>query len=113
LIYPSSASVYAKNPPPHTENIIPKPSNPYGTAKVECEKLARSYNNTVNSIGLRIFAVYGPGEETKQNLSSVINLFLEDVKNSKNPVIFGDGTQTRDFIYVDDVITAIINSTSM
>ena len=113
LIYPSSASVYAKNPPPHTENIIPKPSNPYGTAKVECENLARSYNDTVNSIGLRIFAVYGPGEETKQNLSSVINLFLQDVKNSKNPVIFGDGTQTRDFIYVDDVITAIINSTEL
>ena len=113
LIYPSSASVYAKNLPPHTENIIPKPSNPYGTAKVECENLARSYNDTVNSIGLRIFAVYGPGEETKKNLSSVINLFLEDVKNNKNPVIFGDGTQTRDFIYIDDVITAIINATEL
>ena len=113
LIYPSSASVYAKNPPPHTENIIPKPSNPYGSAKVECENLARSYNDTVNSIGLRIFAVYGPGEETKQNLSSVISLFLEDVKNSKKPVIFGDGTQTRDFIYVDDVMSAIINSTEL
>jgi len=113
LIYPSSASVYAKNPPPHTENIIPKPSNPYGAAKVECENLAHSYNDTINSLGLRIFAVYGPGEETKQNLSSVINLFLDDVKNSKNPVIFGDGTQTRDFIYVDDVITAIINSTEL
>ena len=113
LIYPSSASVYAKNSPPHTENIIPKPSNPYGSAKVECENLAHSYNDTVNSIGLRIFAVYGPGEETKQNLSSVINLFLGDVKNSRKPVIFGDGTQTRDFIYVDDAISAIINSTEL
>ena len=113
LIYPSSASVYAKNSPPHTENIIPKPSNPYGSAKVECENLAHSYNDTVNSIGLRIFAVYGPGEEAKQNLSSVVNLFLEDVKNSREPVIFGDGTQTRDFIYVDDAISAIINSTEL
>lgn len=113
LIYPSSASVYAKNSPPHTENIIPKPSNPYGSAKVECENLAHSYNDTVNSIGLRIFAAYGPGEEAKQNLSSVINLFLEDVKNSRKPVIFGDGTQTRDFIYVDDAISAIINSTEL
>ena len=113
LIYPSSASVYAKNSPPHTENIIPKPSNPYGSAKVECENLAHSYNDTVNSIGLRIFAVYGPGEETKQNLSSVINLFLGDVKNSRKPVIFGDGTQTRDFIYFDDAISAIINSTEL
>ena len=113
LIYPSSASVYAKNSPPHTENIIPKPSNPYGSAKVECENLAHSYNDTVNSIGLRIFAVYGPGEETKQNLSSVINLWLEDARNNNEPVIFGDGTQTRDFIYIDDVISAIINSSQL
>ena len=113
LIYPSSASVYAKNLPPHTENITPKPSNPYGSAKVECENLANSYNDTVNSTGLRIFAAYGPGEETKQNLSSVINLWLEDARNNNEPVIFGDGTQTRDFIYIDDVISAIINSSQL
>ena len=113
LIYPSSASVYAKNSPPHAENITPKPSNPYGSAKVECENLANSYNDTVNSTGLRIFAAYGPGEETKQNLSSVINLWLEDARNNNKPVIFGDGTQTRDFIYIDDVISAIINSSQL
>ena len=110
LIYPSSASVYSNNPQPHSENIIPKPSNQYGVAKIECEKLANEYINDVNSIGLRIFAAYGPGEEKKQNLSSVINLFLNDVSKNEIPVIFGDGTQTRDFIYIDDVITAILNS---
>lgn len=110
LIYPSSASVYSNNPQPHSENVIPKPSNQYGVAKIECEKLANEYINDVNSIGLRIFAAYGPGEEKKQNLSSVINLFLNDVSKNEIPVIFGDGTQTRDFIYIDDVITAILNS---
>jgi|TARA_B110000438_G_scaffold261478_1_gene272201 UDP-glucose 4-epimerase len=110
LIYPSSASVYSNNPQPHNENIIPKPSNQYGVAKIECEKLANQYIDDVNSIGLRIFAAYGPGEEKKQNLSSVINLFLNDVLKNEAPVIFGDGTQTRDFIYIDDVITAILNS---
>ena len=110
LIYPSSASVYANNSQPHNENIVPKPSNQYGAAKIECEKLANEYIDHVNSIGLRIFAAYGPGEEKKQNLSSVINLFLNDVSKNEIPVIFGDGTQTRDFIYIDDVITAILNS---
>tara|TARA_B110000495_G_scaffold26988_1_gene19975 strand:- start:572 stop:1474 length:903 start_codon:yes stop_codon:yes gene_type:complete len=113
LIYPSSASVYANNSQPHNENIVPKPSNQYGAAKIECEKLANEYIDHVHSIGLRIFAAYGPGEEKKQNLSSVINLFLNDVSKNEIPVIFGDGTQTRDFIYIDDVITAILNSAEL
>ena len=110
LIYPSSGSVYSQNPRPHQESIIPKPSNQYGAAKVECESLAKKYTDDVNSVGLRIFAVSGPGEEKKLNLSSVINLFLNDLAQKNNPVIFGDGKQTRDFIYVDDAINGIINS---
>jgi UDP-glucose 4-epimerase len=113
LIYPSSGSVYANNFPPHVENVIPKPSNKYGVAKVECENLAKKYVDEVNSIGLRIFAAYGPGEEQKQNLSSVINLFLDDVSKNNVPVIFGDGKQARDFIYIEDVITAILNSAEL
>ena len=113
LIYPSSGSVYANNSPPHDENVIPKPSNKYGIAKVECENLAKKYVDKVNSIGLRIFAAYGPGEEKKQNLSSVINLFLNDVSKNNVPVIFGDGKQTRDFIYIEDVVTGILNSAEL
>ena len=113
LIYPSSASVYANNIPPHIETVIPQPSNQYAAAKVECENLAKKYVDLASSIGLRIFAVYGPGEENKQNLSSVINLFLDDVKHNKNPVIFGDGNQTRDFIYVNDAISLILNSAEL
>ena len=113
LIYPSSGSVYANNFPPHDENVIPKPSNKYGIAKVECENLAKKHVDEVNSIGLRIFAAYGPGEEKKQNLSSVINLFLDDVSKNNVPVIFGDGKQTRDFIYIEDVITGILNSAEL
>ena len=113
IIYPSSGSGYANNSLPHDENVIPKPSNKYGIAKVECENLAKKYVDEVNSIGLRIFAAYGPGEEKKQNLSSVINLFLDDVSKNNVPVIFGDGKQTRDFIYIEDVITGILNSAEL
>jgi len=113
LIYPSSGSVYGNNSPPHSENIIPSPSNQYGEAKIQCERLAEEYSDDLDSTGLRIFAVYGPGEEIKQNLSSVVNLFLQDVKRKESPIIFGDGTQTRDFIYVDDAISAIVNSSEI
>lgn len=110
LIYPSTASIYAGNDHPHNENTLPKPRNMYGAAKLACEGLASAYHNHVNSIGLRIFAAYGPGEEKKSDFASVISIFLADFKNNRTPVIYGDGTQTRDFIYVDDVINAIISS---
>ena len=113
LIYPSSGSVYGNNPLPHSEDITPRPSNQYGAAKIKCEHLAEEYSDDIDSTGLRIFAAYGPGEEKKQNLSSVVNLFLQDVKRNESPIIFGDGTQTRDFMYIDDVIQSIIISSEL
>ena len=113
LIYPSSGSVYGNNPLPHSEDIIPQPSNQYGAAKIKCEHLAEEYSDDIDSTGLRIFAAYGPGEEKKQNLSSVVNLFLQDIKRNESPIIFGDGTQTRDFMYIDDVISSIIISSEI
>jgi len=113
LIYPSSGSVYGNNSLPHSEDILPQPSNQYGAAKIKCETLAEEYLDDIDSTGLRIFAAYGPGEEKKQNLSSVINLFLQDFKKNQPPTIFGDGTQTRDFMYVEDVISAIITSSEI
>lgn len=110
MIYPSTASVYAGNDSPHNETILVKPRNMYGAAKLACEGLASAYHNHIKSIGLRIFAAYGPGEEKKSDFASVISIFLNDFKNKQVPVIYGDGTQTRDFIFVDDTIDAIINS---
>lgn len=110
LVYPSTASVYAGNENPHSENILPKPRNTYGAAKLACEGLASAYYHYVNSTGLRIFAVYGPGEENKLDCASVVYLFLNEIKNKRKPIIYGDGTQTRDFIYIDDAIDGIINS---
>uniref|UniRef100_A0A7C4JRJ7 NAD-dependent epimerase/dehydratase family protein n=1 Tax=Thermodesulfobacterium geofontis TaxID=1295609 RepID=A0A7C4JRJ7_9BACT len=110
LIYPSSGSVYAGNKMPHTENILPRPRNLYAAAKVACEGLAFSYIDFVDSVGLRIFAGYGPGEESKGEYASVVYLFIKDILNNRSPKIFGDGNQSRDFIYIDDVINAILKS---
>lgn len=113
VVYPSSLSVYAGNNIPHKESIYPIPRNTYGAAKIACESLASSYFDYLDSIGLRVSAVYGPGEEKKTDFASVIYLFLNDIKKGSNPIIFGDGTQSRDFIYLDDAINAILKSINL
>ena len=110
FVYPSSGSVYAGNEYPHKEIVYPKPRNLYAAAKIACEGLANSYSDFVDSVGLRIFAGYGPGEEWKKDFASVIYLFIKDMMNNKSPIIFGDGEQKRDFIYVEDVVRAIIKT---
>ena len=95
---------------PHKEDIYIKPRNFYGAAKMACEGLASSYSDYVKSVGLRIFAGYGPGEEWKKDFASAIYLFIKDCMNDKSPIIFGDGKQTRDFIYIEDVVKSIIAS---
>lgn len=110
VIYPSSGSNYAGNKMPHREDIYIKPRNLYAAAKVACEGLANSYSDFVKSIGLRIFASYGPGEEWKRDFASAVYLFIKECKEGKSPVIFGDGKQTRDFIYIEDVAEAILRA---
>jgi len=113
VIYPSSGAVYSGNKMPHTELVYPKPGNLYGSSKVACEALARSYSNFVKSIGLRIFVGYGPGEEWKGDFGSAPFLFIRDIMNGKSPEIWGDGEQTRDMIYIDNVVAMILKATEI
>jgi UDP-glucose 4-epimerase len=110
LIYASSASVYGNTPLPQSEDMRPKPVNLYGVAKLACETLARNYFNEVPSVGLRIFAGYGPGEEHKGDFASVITLFLRSILSNQPPIVYGDGMQKRDFVYIDDIVDSIIAS---
>jgi UDP-glucose 4-epimerase len=109
VVFASSASVYG-NPQkiPIMEDSPKIPLNPYGQTKLQGEILCQKYSNDVEFIGLRYFNVYGTG----QNLSyaGVITKFLENIRNRKPPVIYGDGKQTRDFIYVEDVAQANLNA---
>ena len=110
VIYPSTGSLYAGNDMPHNENVYPKPRNLYAAAKVSCEGLANSYSDFVKSIGLRLFAGYGPGEEWKKDFGSVLYLFIRDYMGSTPPEVWGDGEQTRDFVYVEDFVKCILAS---
>lgn len=110
LIYPSSGAIYSGNKMPHTETIYPKPRNLYAAAKVACEALASSYSDFVKSIGLRIFVGYGPGEEWKGDFGSAPYLFIRDLMKDKAPELWGDGNQTRDFVYIDDLVSMAIKA---
>ena len=106
IVYASSSSVYG-NPIsiPIKENASRNPVNPYGMTKFEDEILAQQYSKLgVKIIGLRYFNVYGIGQTN--DYAGVITKFYEAIKADNTPIVFGDGTQVRDFISVEDVVKA-------
>jgi len=110
IVYPTSGSVYGSTPVPQSEEDQVMPMNLYGISKQTCEHIAGLYNDKLQIIGLRIFAGYGPGEEHKGDFASPITLFLSSMIKDERPIVYGDGTQSRDFIYIDDIIEALIRS---
>jgi UDP-glucose 4-epimerase len=110
LIFPSSGSVYGKTSLPQSEDMNPWPVNMYGISKLTCENIIKNYSDDISYVILRIFASYGPGEEHKNEFTSVITLFLNDILKDKSPIMYGDGSQKRDFVYIDDVIEAMVRA---
>jgi len=109
VVYASSSAIYGDEPTlPKREDMIPNPISPYAatklTAEIYCNIYSKSYN--LSTICLRYFNVYGPRQSPNSQLASVIPRFISNVINRKPPVIFGDGTQTRDFVYVKDAVHA-------
>ena len=110
VVYASSSSVYG-NPIkiPIKESDEKNPINPYAETKLKKEELAIKYSKMgVNVIGLRYFNVFGKGQS--KEYAGVLKLFLERIKDKLPPKINGDGTQSRDFIHVSDVVNANIMS---
>jgi len=106
IVYASSSSIYG-NPKsiPINENASRNPINPYGKTKLDDEILAEQYSKLgVKIIGLRYFNVYGTGQTN--DYAGVITKFHEAIKAANPPIVFGDGTQVRDFISVEDVAKA-------
>ena len=110
VVYASTSSVYSGCPLPYKEDMQLTPFDFYTEARICCERLAKVYYDLYNvkTIGLRFFSVYGPKEEYKKNYANIITQFLVAMKKGVSPIIFGDGEQTRDFIYVKDVVSACI-----
>jgi UDP-glucose 4-epimerase len=116
LVYASSAAVYGDNINlPLMEDEAPKPNNPYGLEKhvdeLYADLYARQYG--LSSIGLRFFNVYGPRQDPASSYSGVISKFLDCLSSGREPIIFGDGQQTRDFIHVSDIARACLSALNL
>jgi len=112
IIAASTAAVY-QNVSEKTilnESSVTEPSSPYGSSKLEMENMINDFTQThnVNAIILRLFNVYGIGQSPEY--AGVITKFLSNIRNNNPLTIFGDGSQTRDFVHVNDVVSAIILS---
>jgi len=106
IVFASSAAVYGDDPilPKH-EDMRLNPITPYAVTKQAAESYMTSYNHVygLNTTSLRYFNVYGPRQQGSP-YSGAIAIFISNIFNNKNITVFGDGTQTRDFTYIKDVI---------
>ena len=113
IIFASSGGTIAGNTVKKlTENTLPNPVSQFGVSKLACEKYCNVYSNLygIVAINLRFSNVYGPFSEGKNNF---INNLIESTLLDKKMFINGDGTQSRDFIYVDDIVNAIKKGLSL
>ncbi len=114
VVWASSCSVYGRGPVPMREGQPPEPLNIYAFSKLAKERLAMRYAPRLAHpiVGLRYSNVYGPGEDHKGKLASMIHQLAKQVRAGKQPRIFDPGTQRRDFVYVDDVVQANLDALS-
>ncbi len=111
VILASSATVYGALPTqPVSEDVTLRPAAPYAVSKVAAEHylLSLARINHFEAVALRIFNAYGPQQPAPPVNAPVIPRFMQDVLHRRSVLIFGDGTQTRDFIYVDDVVDGLV-----
>jgi len=110
VVYASSSSIYNGNKVPFREDMPIYVTDYYTECRYAIERLAKLYNilHGVKSVGLRFFSIYGPKEKFKGRYANIISQFLWAMLRDEPPVIFGDGTQTRDFTHVYDVVDALL-----
>ena len=113
IVFSSSSAVYGENTNmPLKESEIPMPTSPYAASKASCELYLKSFYESygLNYTALRYFNVFGPKQDKNSPYAAVIPNFISAILENKQPVIYGDGNQTRDFVYVEDVANANINA---
>ncbi len=109
LIYASSCAIYGDDPTvPKREEMPPNPLSPYALQKYIGEKYCRLFSQLygLETVSLRYFNIFGPKQDPTSTYSAVIPRFIGALLEGKPPVIFGDGEQSRDFTYIDDVVQA-------
>ena len=111
IVFSSSSAVYGENrnmPLKETEPLMP--TSPYAASKASCELYLKSFHDSygLNYTALRYFNVFGPKQDKNSQYAAVIPNFISALLEGKQAIIYGDGEQTRDFVYVGDVVRANI-----
>jgi UDP-glucose 4-epimerase len=110
FLFASTAAIYGDRRSSCRETDTPAPASPYASSKLASEYYCKVYSSLygIPTVVLRYFNVYGPGQSNRY--AGVITRFVKKALLGKPPVIFGDGRQTRDFVFIDDVIRATVTS---
>ncbi|MBR3139315.1 MAG: NAD-dependent epimerase/dehydratase family protein [Methanobrevibacter sp.] len=109
VVFSSSSSVYGQNKNmPLKESEQPMPTSPYAASKASCELYLKSFYDSygLNYVSLRYFNVFGPGQDKNSQYASVIPNFISSLLQNEQAEIYGDGEQTRDFVYINEVVKA-------
>lgn len=114
FVFTSSMAVYGKQKPPFSEDMPRQPEDPYGCAKVYCERMLEIFSNIYGFeyMILRPHNVYGPRQNITDPYRNVLGIWMNRIIRGKPPLIYGDGRQTRAFSYIEDVTPAVANAGS-
>jgi len=115
VVYAASSSAYGDQPTlPKVEQMLPDPLSPYAVAKLVgeyyCQVFTRVYG--LETVSLRYFNVFGPRQDPGSQYSGVVSRFISTLLSDERPVIYGDGEQSRDFTYIDNVVFANMRAAS-
>ena len=116
VVFAASAASYGNDPTaPKREEMLPAPESPYAISKIAGEYYARVYSSLygLEVVCLRYFNVFGPRQDPSSPYSGVISIFAERMLAGAAPTVFGDGGQSRDFVYVDNVVEANMRACAM
>ena len=109
LILSSSAAIYGDNPiTPKLETMFPEPKSPYAITKLDGEYYCQMFSaeGRLQTACLRYFNVFGPRQDPRSQYAAAVPIFIERALNNEPIMIYGDGEQTRDFVYVKDIVAA-------
>lgn len=113
VVYAASSSAYGDQPTlPKVETMLPDPLSPYAVAKLVGEYYCRVFTRVygLETVALRYFNVFGPRQDPTSQYSGVVSRFISALLSNGEPVIYGDGEQSRDFTYIDNVVAANLSA---